>query len=270
MQHAALNAAPTARARATEYIEKNLPSGSKLWIEPFSVELLPRSNYRLEGGSVLANPPEWYATNGFNYLVLSEAYHKESRETGKDSVKAAYNALIDGPRPAGITLEQDFQVNTTSAPGARIIILRTSLPTVAKDLSAYKIDRPLRASLGSDIRLAGAEFPDQLQAGKTVNVVLYWQTIAPPSRNYTVFVHLLDSSNKIVAQVDLAPMGGTRPTTLWQTNEVIRDEYPIKLPDKLAPGTYSLVAGMYQPPNGPRLTLPDGADEVPLGPFTVK
>jgi 4-amino-4-deoxy-L-arabinose transferase-like glycosyltransferase len=268
-QQANLNAQPSARARATTYIEKNLPAGSRFYIEPYSVELLPRDRYRVEGGSALKYPPEWYAANGYNYLVLSEAYHKESRETGKDSVKAAYNALIDGPRPAGLELEQDFPVNDTDKPGARIIILRTSLRTVTTNPQDFKIERPLRATLGSDIRLIGADFPDRIQPGKTLSVILYWETIAPPPRNYTVFVHLLDEKNKKVAQLDLQPLGATRPTLLWKPGEITRDEYPLALPANLAPGDYRLVVGMYLAPNGPRLTLPDGADSVDIGSVRV-
>jgi 4-amino-4-deoxy-L-arabinose transferase-like glycosyltransferase len=267
--HANLNVQPTARVRATEYIEKNLPAGSKLYIEPFSVELLPRDNYRLEGGSALKYPPEWYAANGFNYLVLSEAYHKESRTTGKDSVKAAYNALIDGPRPAGLQLEQDFQVNGTDKPGARVIILRTTLKAVSRNPQDYQIQRPTDVKLGNDIRLIGADYPDSLQAGGTLNLALYWQANNTPPHNYTVFVHLLDENDKIASQLDLPPLGGTRPTSLWRPGEITRDDYPLPLPANLADGKYRIVVGMYEPPNGARLTLTDGSDSIEVGTVSI-
>jgi hypothetical protein len=72
LQYDSYNAQPTNRARATTWIEQNLPAGAKIWLEPLSTDLLPHNRYRLEGGKgVLANPPEWYAANGYHYIVLS-------------------------------------------------------------------------------------------------------------------------------------------------------------------------------------------------------
>ncbi len=253
------NAQPTNRARATTWIQANLPRGSKLWIEPFSTDLLPRNAYRVEGGkSVLEYPPEWYAANGYNYLVLSEAYYKEAYETGKPSVQAAYRAFIEGPRPPGFELVQDFPKNKTDRPGARIMILATGLPAVAASPQAYAIARPLQLDFGGKLRLVGADGPISAKAGTTLPLVFYWQTISPVQQDYTTFIHLLDSAGKIVAQLDLAPLSGTRPTSLWQPGETVRDEYPLALPANLPPGEYRLTLGLYLPPNGARLVSNKG------------
>jgi 4-amino-4-deoxy-L-arabinose transferase-like glycosyltransferase len=257
------NAYPTNRARATEYIEKELPQGSKLWIEPFSVDMLPRSAYRVEGGkSALEHPPEWYAANGYNYLVLSEAYYKEAYETAKPEIRETYRALIEGPRPAGLTLVQDFPKNTTDRPGGRILILSTGLPTVTTTPTGYKIPQPLEVNFGNKIKLLGTDLPAGLKPGTIAPLVFYWQTLAPVQQDYTTFIHLLDNSGKIVAQLDLAPLSGTRPTSLWKPDEIVRDEYPLTIPANLSPGEYKLVIGLYIPPNGGRLKPGNGTDEA--------
>jgi hypothetical protein len=84
-------------------------------------------------------------------------------------------------------------------------------------------------------------------------LVFYWQTLASVQQDYTTFVHLLDNSGKIVAQIDLPPLSGTRPTSLWQVGETVRDEYPLTLPANLPPGAYRLSLGLYVAPNGGRL-----------------
>lgn len=271
LQYDNYNAQPTNRARATAWIEQNLPAGAKIWLEPLSTDLLPHNRYRLEGGKgVLANPPEWYAANGYHYIVLSEAYYKEAAESGNESVRAAYKAYTEGPYPAGMTLAQDFKKNNTDRPGARIIVLSTGLPLLTSLEEVAKIARPLDFSFGNELRLIGWKMPETITAGQQIMVNLYWQTQRQPGQNYTTFLHLLDAKDNIVAQIDLAPLAGTRPTTIWKTGEVVADDYPLTLPPKLAPGAYRLSVGLYLAPNGPRLTLPGGKTEAVIGSLEVK
>ena len=258
------NAQPTNRARATTWIEGNLPHGAKLWLEPFSTDLLPRTGYRLEGGKgVLDNPLEWYTNSGFHYIVLSEAYYKEALESGNTSVRASYKALTEGPYPAGFSLVQDFKRNETDRPGARIIVLKTSLPLLLTPAELTQQARPLALDFSGRIKLAGYQAPDTAKAGQTLNVGLYWQTLTAPGQDFTTFLHLLNSDGTIVAQVDLPPFAGTRPTSSWKPGELVRDEYPLVLPPALPTGKYRLVVGLYLP-NGPRLDLSDGRIEADI------
>jgi hypothetical protein len=90
---------------------------------------------------------------------------------------------------------------------------------------------------------------------------------------YKVFVHLLDASGNIVAQSDAIPAGGDAPTESWLAREVVTDRHELHAP---GPGTYWLVAGLYDPASGARPpvvdqggnVIPDGA--VPLGTITVE
>jgi 4-amino-4-deoxy-L-arabinose transferase-like glycosyltransferase len=272
-QRSYYNAQPTTRAVATGWIEANLPRGSKLWLEPFSVDLLPRNSYRLEGGkSVLTNPLEWYPANGYNYIVLSEAHYKGTLENGKPDVQATYRQLLDGQLPTGWSRMQDFKGNDTDKPGARITVISTGLKAIATALSDFNDPKvlPLRASLGGKVSLIGATYPESIAPGKTLSLILYWQTLDTMQQNFSVFVHVLDEKGNRVAQLDLPPLAGTRPTTTWQPGEIVRDEYPLTFPAELAPGIYQFSVGFYIAPNGSRLTLPDGGDNVIIGSVTVK
>jgi 4-amino-4-deoxy-L-arabinose transferase-like glycosyltransferase len=258
------NSQPTNRARATTWIEANIPHGAKLWLEPFSTDLLPRSDYRLEGGKgVLSNPLEWYAANGFHYIVLSEAYYKEALESGNSSVRASYRALTEGPYPAGLSLVQDFKKNETDRPGARIIILKTGLPLLVTPAELAKEAQPLALDFSGQLKLVGYQAPTTTKAGQSLTIGLYWQTLKTPGRDYTTFLHLLNSDGKIVAQVDLPPFAGTRPTSTWQPGQLVRDEYPLSLPGNLPAGQYRVVVGLYLP-DGPRLNLADGRIEADM------
>ena len=269
VQYDSYNALPTNRASATAWIEANVPHGAKLWLEPLSTDLLPRYGYQLEGGTgVLAHPPEWYAANGYHYLVLSEAYYKESLQSGNASVQAQYRTLTEGPLPAGLTVAQDFKKSNAEA-GARILILSTGLPLLTTTQAVSQMAKPLSLEFGGSLRLIGWQAPASITAGSTVLLNFYWQTVKPVDQDYTTFLHLLDGKGNIVAQLDLKPFAGTRPTSQWQTGEVSHDDYPFSLPANLPPGSYRLNLGLYIAPNGARLALPDGQTEATVGTLEV-
>jgi hypothetical protein len=113
-----------------------------------------------------------------------------------------------------------------------------------------------------------------VSAGGTVALTLYWQDQTPIAQRFTVFTHLLDAHNKVVAQHDGEPAGGTRPTTTWKPGERITDQHGIAIPATLPPGAYTLEVGMYLPASGVRaLEAPPGqpaVDHLLLGQVTVQ
>ena len=68
------------------------------------------------------------------------------------------------------------------------------------------------------------------------HITLYWQAVARPDRDYSVFVQAsdraaIDSPDAIVAQADSsAPVQGWYPTTLWSPGEIVRDDHLIAPP----------------------------------------
>jgi hypothetical protein len=84
---------------------------------------------------------------------------------------------------------------------------------------------------------------------------LWWQALAPVDTDYTVFVHLLDTSGSIVAQGDGVPVDGRYPTSAWEVGESIIDPHSLILPPNLPDGEYRLVVGLYNPQDGSRLLL---------------
>lgn len=111
------------------------------------------------------------------------------------------------------------------------------------------------ALIGYDVRAQGFE------------ITLYWKWVAPINADYSVFVHVLDASGKIIAQKDSQPSGGSNPTSLWDDGEIVLDHYAF---DQLARGTYQVRVGLYRADTGERLTLGNGlGDNVTLGSFEV-
>jgi hypothetical protein len=113
--------------------------------------------------------------------------------------------------------------------------------------------------VGEHIRLLGY---DAALSGTTLDLSLYWESLGRPERDYTTFVHLRDEQGQIVSQRDHPPAGGKYPTSLWETDEVIRDEIELPLPPDFASGGYQLVVGLYNSATGKKLAIPGTVDNA--------
>ncbi|MCL4489736.1 MAG: glycosyltransferase family 39 protein [Chloroflexi bacterium] len=119
------------------------------------------------------------------------------------------------------------------------------------------IDFDHRAQLlGYDLK--SGESPSQFQLS------LYWRARAEMDRDYTVFVHILNSDGKIVAQADHQPQQGNYPTSIWDVGETVRDDVPLAIPDEVPAGAYKIEIGWYDLATGARLPAFDAHDQ-PLG-----
>jgi hypothetical protein len=116
---------------------------------------------------------------------------------------------------------------------------------------------------GDAIELIGYDLPvGPWQPGDVVPLTLLWQGQGQVEEDYSVFVHLLDGSGQPLAQVDSAPVGGSRPTSGWREGETIVDRHGLLLPDDLPPGKYELHMGLYLPATGERLPVRDAKGNV--------
>jgi len=99
------------------------------------------------------------------------------------------------------------------------------------------------------------------------SVTLNWQATAPFETDYTVFIQAWDvKTNQYVTGFDGPPVQGDYPTSLWAPGEIIVDTHPLDL-TPLPPGTYNLIAGLYNPATGDR--LPAFGPHGPLPDYAV-
>lgn len=122
------------------------------------------------------------------------------------------------------------------------------------------------------IRLSGYGFTPETRPGAPLLLALHWETLQPIAENYHVFVHLLDPAGDRLAQRDGQPVQWLRPTSTWQTGEVIIDRYGLLLSEDIAPGEYQLAVGLYHPVTGQRLPVSAGPASyaIEIGPITVQ
>jgi mannosyltransferase len=97
-----------------------------------------------------------------------------------------------------------------------------------------------------------------IQPGQSITVTLYWQAKQAISTSYKISVQILESGPRIVTQDDSIPAHWTRPTTAWLLGEIITDEHVLSIPSGAAPGTWTLIAAVYEEGTSQRLRVKQG------------
>lgn len=128
----------------------------------------------------------------------------------------------------------------------------------------YNIPNRVLYELGSQIALIGYEIADpNVEPGECLRVDLYWQSLAPATADYTVFVHLLDSDDRQWSQGDKRPQKGYS-TLLWEVGEIVLDRCEIPVPLDSSPGKYRISVGMYRADNMQRLPVSHDGQPVSM------
>ena len=76
-----------------------------------------------------------------------------------------------------------------------------------------------------------------------LKITLFWRATDSPQFDYTSFVHIVDSEDHIVSQVDVQPLYGQYPTSIWSAGEVIVDEHILS---PISQGEYRVYVGWYR------------------------
>jgi hypothetical protein len=119
------------------------------------------------------------------------------------------------------------------------------------------------------LRLTGYHLPGQpINSDEPLKLILSWKTSEPLPIDYTIFLHLVDSQNNILAQNDAQPFWlAPYPTRRWPSNQMILDSHMIQPP--LPVGSYQLRLGLYDWQTFERLPLETGQDSLSLGEIEV-
>ncbi len=160
--------------------------------------------------------------------------------------------------PGDDGLKLGFSDLTTGQDVLQPVPLRALPSTEAKRPHA-SVPPAALANFSAQIALLGAtangvpgasELPTvTVRPGDTIGLELNWLAQQQVDESYTIFVHLIDGNNRLIAQRDYTPMGGAFPTQLWIpqwiAGQSVNDPYQIKVPDDLPPGEYFIETGLY-------------------------
>jgi 4-amino-4-deoxy-L-arabinose transferase-like glycosyltransferase len=201
------------------------------------------------------------AENAPNPWLLERVEGMQELKTGLDrfgrDVFSVY-AWPGGPMPVpGDTSSPTWSWATTFAAGAAQPGTPLALPVNFGETMFL---------LGHDRR------PAAPGPGDALELILHWDLGPKPSRQYTIFAHLLNAEGQVVSGFD----ANEYPTSFWREEggERLLSFVRLPLPGDLQPGTYQVEIGVYNQASGERLgVLEHGqqvADRLLLAPVEIQ
>ncbi|MCA9933843.1 MAG: glycosyltransferase family 39 protein [Anaerolineales bacterium] len=107
--------------------------------------------------------------------------------------------------------------------------------------------------------------PETAVATNTLQLTTHWLKNAPP-QPIKIFIHLTDAAGSIVAQWD----GLGAPWQGWRAEDHLWQTHTLALPADMAPGSYQLWIGLYDPDTGTRWQLASAADRYLLDTLEIQ
>jgi 4-amino-4-deoxy-L-arabinose transferase-like glycosyltransferase len=140
--------------------------------------------------------------------------------------------------------------------GVEVDLGDVSVQATERVFEVPPISHPLAANLGGQVELLGYDLSAESAAsGDVLTLTLYWRALTEMDESYTVFTHLVAPDGAMAGQRDNLPVGGSYPTDLWVTGEVVADVYEIPVAADAVPGEHVLEVGMYVAETGARLPV---------------
>jgi hypothetical protein len=111
----------------------------------------------------------------------------------------------------------------------------------------------------------GIELMGWLTEDNPLAATLYWRANSNEARpDYTVFIHIFDSSGQIIVQDDAEPAGGRYPTSSWPAQTDIADQHKLMQPDNRDLDELCIQVGLYLAGSEQRLPLLNGGKAAEL------
>ena len=142
-------------------------------------------------------------------------------------------------------------------------VIRPAYPfyTLPERVALERIGTPTYGRLGlvgdPGAELRGWLLTGEARPGNTLDLRLTWHALGRQNRNWTVFIHMVDMNEQIVAQNDAQPQAGAFPMKQWVAGDWIEDHHALVLPAGIAPGSYALRVGLFDPRTGRRAAVFD-------------
>ncbi len=244
----------------TEMVDflKKQPTGGviftdqKLYQQVYPFLVMGRGLYLLEDGEGLESDMDKVASRHDTIWVVY---------AGSEDDQRSNPAVEDWLR------ERAFPVSVEGLGNARL----TRYATTTSPLKPHPVEAKFRDQMQLQ-EYALDEGP--LRPMDVLHISLSWRSLEPLGTDYTAFVHLIDGDERVWAQRDSQPVGGSRPTSSWEPGEEIRDNHGLALPPDIPAGEYQLELGLYDATTGQRLPLLTsqgniGDDRVLVGPVVV-
>lgn len=144
------------------------------------------------------------------------------------------------------TLQRYPVLDTDGQPISAALLLGSVQVTRPLDSPTVSPTNPLSDNpiLAPGIALLGYDLPGNVfSPGDKLPLTLYWQARAASLADYTVYVELHDSTDRVVAHQSARPRYAT---TEWQSGDVWRDWHDLEIPITIPSGDYQLMISLHE------------------------
>jgi hypothetical protein len=200
--------------------------------------------------------------DGCDYCKAHDYFGTKSVEDADAWRRSLARQDIDYLFIAGTAQWERTQVRSSDASGfLSLVFCNGPVEIYRHTLSGpkFRVD----ANFGDVVALAGYDLSEEVKAGSTFEIILYWRRIGDTSGQYSVFSHLVDSEWVMWAQNDGVPQVDGSPFASWGNGEMVEDHRAVAVPTDTPAGEYRMEIGVYSPLTMERLTIGNaGEDEL--------
>jgi len=138
-------------------------------------------------------------------------------------------------------------------------------PLTPPSVESLEIQNPLQKSLMGRVELLGYNLsPTAFRPGDSLPLSLFWRAESNLDQDYFVFLQLQDKGGSDWTLHRERPASDSYPTTLWEQEEVVREQLDVRIPADVPSGRYTLMAGLADAGSGEEVGL------APLAELTVE
>ena len=107
-----------------------------------------------------------------------------------------------------------------------------------------QVQHPVNAEVG-ELSLLGYGLDQPFSRGTSQTFHTYWRVNADPTRDGTLFLHVIGPDGNLVAQDDSPPEEGRRSTLTYRAGDGIDQLHRLLIPERAPDGEYRVYAGVY-------------------------
>lgn len=243
-----------------EVLDSVVDPGAELWLRLFwwAAEK-PSDDYRVRVALKDEAGNQVYVTRGRSvYDSFPTSEWRKGELVAENRLLRVPARLTGGTYTVSIGLERAHGglVGAVDAGVVKVNDVERTYAGLTPTVERYAVFSDLFELLGYEVTTGG-----ETGAGGSVELKLWWRSLRETDTSYTVFTHLLGPGEVVWGQQDSLPVGGSRPTPGWVTNEVIEDIYSLTLRETAPSGKYQLEIGWYDAQTMERLPVTEGSQE---------